>query len=94
MTPPGTHHLPTQIPSMMATLACYEGMFGPYHVQTLALTTTLAVALCQAGRVREGRPLLERALADLAKHHNPNHPLRARALEAWFEFADCSPAIS
>jgi hypothetical protein len=34
-----------QIQSMMATLASYEGMFGPYHPQTLAMTTVLAVAL-------------------------------------------------
>jgi len=69
----------------MATLALYEGMFGPYHAQTLALTTTLAVALCEAGRSGEGKPLLERALLDLTKHHSPRHPVRIRALEAWCE---------
>jgi hypothetical protein len=71
------------IPAMMATLTLYEGMFGPYHAQTLGLTTALAVALCEAGRADEGRPLLQRALWDLTKHHGPRHPLRIRALEAW-----------
>jgi len=70
---------------MMATLACYEGMFGPYNVQTLGLATTLAVALCESGRAEEGKPLLRRALLDLTKHHGPRHPLRMRALEAWCE---------
>ena len=71
------------IPSMMATLASYEGMFGPYHAHTLSLTTTLAIALCTSGRADEGRPLLRRALLDLTKHHRRNHPVRIRALEAW-----------
>jgi hypothetical protein len=74
-----------QIPAMMATLASYEGMFGPYHPQTLAVTTALGIALCQAGRRQEGRPFLQRALLDLTKHHSPRHPLRVRALEAWCE---------
>lgn len=67
---------------MMATLATYEGMFGPYHPQTLALTTTLAVALCASGRREDGRRLLERAVWDLTKHHGRRHPARIRALEA------------
>jgi hypothetical protein len=95
MTPMSAREIPAQIPAMMATLACYEGMFGPYHPQTLALTTTLGVALCQAGLEGKGRPLLERALLDLTKHHRPDHPLRARALAAWCEFAECgAKAIS
>ena len=69
----------------MATLASYEGMFGPYHVQTLGLTMALAMALCATGRNQEGRLLLERALLDLTKHYGPRHPLRVRALEAWCE---------
>ena len=73
-----------QIPSIMATLATYEGLFGPYHPQTLALTTTLAVALCASGRRTDGRQLLERAVWDLTKHHGRQHPARIRALEAQF----------
>lgn len=89
--------IPAYIPAMMATLACYEGMFGPYHLQTLGLTTTLAVALCASGRAEEGRPLLQRALLDLTKHHRRNHPVRIRALEAWSELlredGDCQAAL-
>jgi hypothetical protein len=72
-----------EIPGMMATLAAYEGLFGPYHAQTLALATALAVALCDSDRRDEGRRLLERAIRDLTKHHGSQHPVRLRALEAW-----------
>jgi hypothetical protein len=72
------HH----IPSVLATLASYEGLFGPYHVQTLALTTVLAVALSDAGHRADARRLLERAAGDLTKHHGRHHPARIRALEA------------
>ncbi len=65
---------------MLATLASYEGMFGPYHPQTLAVKTALAVALCAAGHRVDGRRLLERVAADLSKHHGRHHPLRIRAL--------------
>jgi hypothetical protein len=68
---------------MMATLACYEGLFGPYHPQTLALTTALAVALCDSGSLEDGKRLLERAIGDLTKHHGRHHPILIRALEAW-----------
>ena len=85
MTATSASRIPSQIPSMMATLASYEGMFGPCHVQTLGLTTALAMALCATGRNQEGRPLLQRALLDITKHHGPRHPLRMRALEAWCE---------
>jgi hypothetical protein len=80
-----TSAAPDRIPAMMATLASYEAFFGPYHPQTLGLATALALALCASGRGREGKPLLQRALVDLTKHHSPRHPLRVRALEAWHE---------
>jgi eukaryotic-like serine/threonine-protein kinase len=68
---------------MMATLASYEGWFGPYHPQTLAMTAVLAVALCDCGQRADGKRLLERAVADFTKHHGRHHPLRMRALESW-----------
>src|ERR1700733_161378 len=71
-----------EIPSILATLASYEGIFGPYHPQTLALTTALAVALCASGHRADGKRLLERALEDLTKHHGRHHPVRMRALQA------------
>jgi hypothetical protein len=58
-------------------LASYEGMFGPYHPQTLA------VALRASGSRGDGRRLLERAVGDLTRHHGRHHPARIRALEAW-----------
>jgi len=71
------------IPGMMATLVSYEGMFGPYHPQTLSLTAALAVALCSAGSRADGKRLMARAVEDLTKHHGRHHPIRIRALEAW-----------
>jgi hypothetical protein len=71
-----------QIPGMMATLASHEGMFGPYHPQTLAIATALGVALYSSDRHVEGKQLLERAAGDLSKHHGRHHAVRIRALEA------------
>jgi len=68
---------------MLATLAAYEGLFGPYHPQTLAMSTLLASALCASGSRVDGRRLFERAIGDLTKHHGKHHPVRIRALEAW-----------
>ncbi len=72
---------------MLAALASYEGLFGPYHPQTLALATALAVALCASGNSVEGRRLLERTIGDLTKHHGRHHPVLIRALEAWSALA-------
>jgi len=68
---------------MMATLCSYQGLLGPYHPQTLTLTTILAEALCAAGDRALGKRLLERAVLDLTRHHGRYHPVRLRALTAW-----------
>lgn len=68
---------------MMATLCSYEKLFGPYHLQTLAVATVLAEALCNSGHRAFGTRLLERAAGDLTNHHGRLHPIRLRALEAW-----------
>lgn len=73
-----------EIPSMMATLCSYERLFGPYHPQTLAMTTVLAEALCGSGQRAAGRRLLERAVGDLTRRHGRFHPVRLRALQVWF----------
>lgn len=65
---------------MMATLNSYQGFFGPYHAQTLALTTVLAEALWNSGQRVIGKQLLRRAIGDLTKHHGRHHPARLRAL--------------
>ena len=72
-----------EMPSMIATLASYQGLFGPYSTQTLAMTIVLAVALYDSGNSNDGRRLLERAAEDLTRHHAKHHPIRIRALEAW-----------
>ena len=82
MTPPSVARAQCDFPSTLATRASYEGLFGPYHVQTLALTTVLAVSLSDAGHRADARRLLERAAGDLTKHHGRHHPARIRALEA------------
>ncbi len=74
--------MPHDIPSMLATLASYESLFGPYHVQTLTITTALAVALYDAGQRADARRLLERAAVDLTKHLGRHHPARISAFEA------------
>jgi hypothetical protein len=71
-----------EIPSMMATLASYQGLFGPYNPQTLAMTIVLAVALYDSGSPMDGRRLLERAVRDLTRHHGKHHPVRIHGLEA------------
>jgi hypothetical protein len=68
---------------MMATFGSYQGLFGPYNPQTLAMAVVLAVALYESGSPMEGRRLLERAVLDLTRHHGKHHPVRIRALEAW-----------
>jgi hypothetical protein len=80
MTP---RHSAQDIPSMLATLASYEGCFGPYHFQTLAMTAIVAEALCASGHRAAGRRLLERAVEGLTKYHGRFHPARLRALQAW-----------
>jgi eukaryotic-like serine/threonine-protein kinase len=69
--------------ALVSTLGSYQDLFGPYHPQTLAVTTVLAVELCASGRRMDGRRLLERAVVDLTKYHGKHHPLRMRALEEW-----------
>jgi hypothetical protein len=68
---------------MVATLASYEGFFGPNHFQTLAMTAIVAQALCASGHRETGRRLLEQAVEGLTKYHGRFHPARLRALEAW-----------
>jgi Tetratricopeptide repeat len=69
-----------QLPAMLATLCSYENSFGPYHPQTLGLMANVAIACWQAGEIQYARPLLERAVADLARHVDRHHQLRLRAI--------------
>src|SRR6185312_472586 len=71
-----------ELPSMLATLCSYENFFGPYHPQTLALMTQLAIAYLQAGDLGRAQPLLERAVRDFDRHLNRDHDLRLQAIAA------------
>jgi hypothetical protein len=71
-----------ELRSMLATLCSYETLFGPYHPQTLFLMAEAANACWQAGELACARPLLERAVRDLARFLGTEHDLRLRAIAA------------
>jgi hypothetical protein len=71
-----------ELPSMIATLFSYENLFGPYHPQTLALATKVAICWWHAGEPACARSLLERVVRDLAQHLGREHDLRLRAVAA------------
>jgi hypothetical protein len=71
-----------ELDGMLATLCSYENFFGPFHPQTLMLTTVLAAAFRQAGEENRARRLLEKVIADSARHLGPEHPARLAAIEA------------
>jgi hypothetical protein len=72
----------SDLAGMIATLCSYESWFGPYHSQTLQLTTTVAIAYGEQGRFAEACRLLERVLRDTRRLAGPSHDLRLRALTA------------
>ncbi len=69
-----------EIPGMIATLCSYESLFGPYHPQTLGLTTQVANAYWQAGEPAQARKLLERVVRDVGRCLGREHELRLRAV--------------
>jgi hypothetical protein len=70
------------LPSMLSTLCSYENLFGPYHPRTLRLMAEAGLAFWHCGDYAYARPLLERAIRDLGRHHNREHEARLRALTA------------
>lgn len=88
----------SELPSMAATLCFYENSFGPYHPQTLRLTTTVAIAYGQHGESELAIGLLERVLRDVQRIAVRNGDLRLRAMVAlrdlWLERGDLSKAAS
>lgn len=69
----------SELPSMVATLCSYENCFGPYHPQTLQLTTTVAVIYGQCGDCELAVRLLERVLRDVQRIAGRDTGLRLRA---------------
>jgi hypothetical protein len=74
------HVLAAELPSMIATLHSYEAMFGPYHLQTLALTAQVARALWSAGEACPAQRLLEHSAQHLARYGDQASPVRISAL--------------
>ena len=72
----------SELAGMLATLCSYENFFGPFHPQTLMLTTVLATAYGQEGEANQARRLLEKVIADAARHLGPEHAARLAAIEA------------
>jgi len=65
---------------MIATLASYDRMFGPVHMQTLALARLVGEALAESGERQLARRLLERVARDVVRAGGQAHPLRLAAL--------------
>lgn len=65
---------------MIATLHSYENLFGPYHLQTLALTVQVAQALWAAGEQHNAQRLLEYCLKHLDGHGDQTLTLRVSTL--------------
>ncbi|HEX4278046.1 MAG TPA: hypothetical protein VHZ74_21980 [Bryobacteraceae bacterium] len=57
----------TDLDAMVATLRSYDRVFGPRHIQTLALTAQIAQTLHSLGERRMALSLLERVVRDLDK---------------------------
>jgi len=72
----------SELAGMLATLCSYENLFGPFHPQTLMLTTVVATSYHRAGEANLARRLLEKAIADSARCLGPEHFARLMAIEA------------
>ncbi len=65
---------------MIATLNSFESMFGPYHLQTLALAVQIARVLWSVGEVQPAQRLSERSVKYLACGGDQVNSLRMSAL--------------
>lgn len=70
----------SDLQSMIATLNSYESMFGPYHLQTLALAVQVARVLWSVGEVQTAQQLSERSAKYLARGGDQANSLRMSAL--------------
>jgi hypothetical protein len=86
------------LPGMLATLASYDRMFGPAHIQTLSLMTLVGRTLAERGDRASARRLLERVVQGVARVSGPTHATRLTALAALrdlhLEGEDLSAAIA
>lgn len=70
----------SDLQSMIATLNSYESMFGPYHLQTVALAVQIARVLWSVGEVQTAQQLSERSVKYLARGGDQANSLRMSAL--------------
>src|ERR1700730_12066827 len=88
----------SELPSMMATLNSYEAVFGPYHVQTLALTVQIARVLWSSGEVWTAQRLSEHSVECLVRGGHQDNSLRVSALttlrDLLMEQGDAEKAIA
>jgi hypothetical protein len=74
-----------ELPGMIATLASYDRMFGPVHIQTLALVRLVGERLPESGEPDLARHLLERVVRDVVRagpaSDTPSQTGRARLIE-------------
>src|SRR5579863_3046855 len=70
----------SDLPGMIATLNSYESMFGPYHLQTLALAVQVARVLWSVGDVETAQRLSEHSVKYLARGGDQVNFLRMSAL--------------
>lgn len=82
---------------MVATLACYDRMFGPISLQTLLLAALVGRTLADSGEDELGRRLLERVARDVVRAAGPTHRVRLTALSSlrdlYLRFDDLDAAI-
>jgi hypothetical protein len=88
----------SELPGMIATLNSYESMFGPNHVQTLALTVQVARVLWSVGEAQAAQQLSERSARSLARGRDDASALRVSALttlrDLFLEQRDSAKAIA
>jgi hypothetical protein len=70
----------SDLQSMIATLNSYESMFGPYHLQTVALAVQIARVLWSVGEAQSAQQLSERSVKYLSRCGDQANSLRVSAL--------------
>jgi hypothetical protein len=70
----------SDLQSMIATLNSYESIFGPYHLQTVALAVQIARVLWSVGELQTAQRLSERSVKYLVRGGDQANSLRMSAL--------------
>jgi hypothetical protein len=86
------------LPAMIATLACYESLFGPRDITTLSLAAHIAEILWGLGKPQEARSMLEDVVRNLGESVGRTDVTRISALhvlrDLLVEQADVGSAIA